>query len=1199
MAAASAALIVVSTLIGPRGPQPAAAVDAGTTELISSGSSVNLSGSDASSIVESSSSPRGVRVISTTGRYVVFESSATNLVQGDTNNKTDIFVLDRDTGTVERVSVASDGTQSNGFSHAPSISGDGNVVAFMSEATNLVSGDSNGLKDVFVHYRDTGVTELVSVTTAGAQGDGASELPAISRDGTVVVYQTVAGNLPGSGCGFGCPTHIVLRDLATDTTEAISVSSAEDLADGSSTSPSLSADGKLVVFDSVATNLVTGDTNAIEDVFLRDRTAGTTIRLSVAADGTESGTSASATGSGSRDPAISADGLFVTFESDEVELLGMNGADPVDTDTTGDTGIFVVTLSSGSVEKLTSGADSGSFDPVISDDGDRVAFGSTASNLMSGDANGADDVFVYDRSSNSFVRRTGGTGSSGAYDVSISGDGRYVAFDQDDDAVVSGDANGSTDVFVTEVSSGTITRISLSSPVTIGNAFSDDPEVSDDGRWVAFESDATNLVSGDSNGSTDVFLYDRDLDVMARISVSSAGVQAGGSSPSMSADGRYIAFESSGALITSDTNGWTDVYVYDRETDTLERVSLSSAGVQGNSASFAPAISSDGRYVAFLSSATNLVSGLTVSRNRAYVYDRTTDQVEHVSVGTDGDPNARIESIALSGDGQVVALESGATDLVAGDTNAKIDIFVYDRGSGTTERVSVSSDEAEAIGPNISPLSSAPTLSADGRYVAFQSFATNLVTGDTNAEVDIFVRDRSLGTTERVSVTSAGAQAAGGSDSASISADGRYVAFRSSATDLVAGDTNALSDVFVHDRDTDGIERVSITSAGAQVSDGDSYSPTIARNGSSVVFASVSGVLAGSVSNDGQVFFHALVNIDPVVTPTPSPTPTPAATATPTASPTPATSPTPIATSTPDEPSPTAIVLPSEIVPEATPLVVIDQPIQLSTGGVVTRAVLVASGDVVLEIAAGTVVTGVSGPAAIIYPPVAREDLGLSGFTITTSAGDDVKFDPPILVTLAIPTAEASIFSVTAPSLYVPVEVGPNGSFGCLSGTDRAGGISFRITRPGAYALRGVDRPSVVRAASGIAGLPGFHSRWAGQSVGTTACTGQLVDITVLVKNTGTESWVHGTDRQVVLGSNAPRDSTRDYDSGVLYAPLYNRDRFATTLEPVVEPGQTATFTFRIRAPAFTGRYRVYLRPVVEGRQWLEDEGMYLEIDVR
>src|SRR5207249_3963444 len=300
-----------------------------------------------------------------------------------------------------------------------------------------------------------------------------------------------------------------------------------------------------------------------------------------------------------------------------------------------------------------------------------------------------------------------------------------------------------------------------------------------------------------------------------RVSVASDGTEGNDVSlgSALSADGRFVAFDSAATdLVAGDTNGVADVFVHDRQTGTTERVSVDSAGTQANGDSTEVALSADGRFVAFISVAPDLVAGDTNGVADVFVHDRQTGTTERVSVDSAGNQaNGDSTEVALSADGRFVAFTSVAPDLVAGDTNGVMDVFVHDRQTGATERVSVDSAVTQANGD-----STDVALSADGRFVAFISVAPDLVAGDTNGVADVFVHDRQTGTTERVSVDSAGNQANGDSTDVALSADGRFVAFTSVAPDLVTGDTNGAMDVFVHDRQTGTTERVSVDSAGSQ-----------------------------------------------------------------------------------------------------------------------------------------------------------------------------------------------------------------------------------------------------------------------------------------------------------------------------------------------------------------------------------------------
>ncbi len=402
-----------------------------------------------------------------------------------------------------------------------------------------------------------------------------------------------------------------------------------------------------------------------------------------------------------------------------------------------------------------------------------------------------------------------GTQANGAsYSASVSADGRYVAFHSTAMNLIPDDWTSYADVLVHDRATGATTIVSVRSDGTHGNLNSSSPSLSADGRYVAFQSDATNLVAGDTNTYRDVFVHDRTTGVTNRVSIASNGAQANYPSqrPAISADGRFVAFTSTASnLVPGDTNGYEDVFVHDRESVTTTRISVASDGTQGNNRSgdyltTGPgiSISGDGRYVAFQSRASNLVPGDTNGEDDVFVHDGDSGTTTRVSIAFDGTQGGT-ESLyaSISADGRYVTFQSYASNLVPGDTNGRYDVFVRDRESGTTSRVSIASDGTQG---NSDSGSYGLSISADGRYVAFASAASNLVPGDTNTFHDVFVHDRDSGATSRVSVASDGAESNHECWYPAISGDGRYVGFHSLASSLVPGDTNGWTDVFVHDR---------------------------------------------------------------------------------------------------------------------------------------------------------------------------------------------------------------------------------------------------------------------------------------------------------------------------------------------------------------------------------------------------------------
>lgn len=413
-------------------------------------------------------------------------------------------------------------------------------------------------------------TTRVSVSAEGLQSDNHSRAnsdQAISADGSQVLFNSLAANLvPGDTNGVG---DYFVHDRLTGEIERISVDSSGVEANADYffiAYAAISANGRVVAFNSTATNLVAGDTNGLQDVFVHDRDTGQTTRVSVSSAGVEANNTSGFLSA----PSISADGRY-------------------------------------------------------------VAFSSSASNLVAGDTNNNSDVFLHDRNT------------------------------------------------------GVTTLLSVDSSGFQGNSGSSNPALSGDGQIVAFDSGATNLVPGDSNLSTDTFVHDRTTGVTTRVSVSSAGLQGdfGGSGPTISGDGQWIAFASSSTnLVVGDTNGFRDVYLHDRLTGQTSRVSLGPGGIEGNESCFEPSLSGDGAFVAYYSNATNLFPGGDANGADldSFLYERSTGSTTPISVDSVGTQSNDVAVVrALSSDGQFAVIQGIASNLVPGDTNVFEDIFVHNR----------------------------------------------------------------------------------------------------------------------------------------------------------------------------------------------------------------------------------------------------------------------------------------------------------------------------------------------------------------------------------------------------------------------------------------------------------------------------------------------------------------------------------------
>jgi uncharacterized repeat protein (TIGR01451 family) len=367
---------------------------------------------------------------------------------------------------------------------------------------------------------------------------------------------------------------------------------------------------------------------------------------------------------------------------------------------------------------------------AISADGRYVAFESDASTLVVGDKNRAKDVFVRDRLTGNTTRvsvsSTGLPGNSNSQSSAISANGRYVAFTSDASNLVAWDTNGFPDVFVHDCKTGETRLVSVSSAHEQGSAQSNSPVISADGRYVAFTSYADNLVAGDTNGFPDVFVRDLKTGKTTLVSVSSAGVQ-GSQSDAISADGRYVVF-------TSEINGEfspTSVFVRDLKTRTTTVVNSRFGRNWGGR------ISADGRWVALTSRKFDRAA-------QAQLHDRVTGVTIGIVPGGGYLPGYFSHSDAISADGRYVTVVSGSPLVVPEDKCEPLgfdDVYLYDRETGKVTGISKITGD-EACGYNGSP-----AISADGRYVAFTSSIDNLIKGDTNDAWDVFVRDRLLNTT--------------------------------------------------------------------------------------------------------------------------------------------------------------------------------------------------------------------------------------------------------------------------------------------------------------------------------------------------------------------------------------------------------------------------------------------------------------------
>ncbi len=836
--------------------------------------------------------------ISDDGRFVAFQSSASDLVAGQSGSigPTTVYLFDRDnpdsTALVSHKSGSPlvPGTLPSAqlgwvVGTSPSISGDGAYVSYGSDALDLVVGQT-GHSGVFLYERSTGTNSLVS-RTAGTTNHvvvdpllanlyGGIFISFISSDGRYVAFASGATDLLVGQVDTNAKADLFLfdRTLGTNTLVSHVAGSAVTAASCSTVGFSVSSDGAWVAFASQGAGLVPGATGSGTVLYLWEQATGNVQMVSRQAGTTAAGRSAVS------GPVVSGDGRTVGFTSDATDLVaGQVASGNVDAFLFDRTTGLAALVSHRAGAPATSGSGGGSSRVAISRDGSRAVFGSVDTDLVAGitDANGWPDVFSYAVASgtNSLVSRrdatlpsaTEGTGSIAYHQPpsSLSADGRYLVFASAAAHLVVGqtDTNGALDVFLFDKVTLQATLVSrrTGTTATTGSGTSDRPVISADGRWVAFRSTATDLVAGqmEPNVAANVFLFDRTTGFTLLVShYNGVPARAGNRNsdlPVLSADGRHVAYESQSTDLVSlqdDANDATDVFLYDRTTGTNVLVShLPASMTRGaTGASSSPSLSADGSFVAFTSLAADLIVGSDSNgKSDVFLYDRATGGLTLVShlpgAATTAAGDASLHP-AISADGKFVVFTSTATNLVAGqaDTNAERDLFLHDRVAGTNVLVSHAAAGLATAGNG---LSDGASISADGRYVAYVSLSNNLAAGQTEglwSPQDVFLYDRTTGGNTLVSHASSSAVMAGSSTSfdASISADGRFVTFTSMDGDLVAGQTNpflSLS-VFLFDRTAGANTLVSRSTSGPLVcADSDSFHPLLSADGTTIAFASV------------------------------------------------------------------------------------------------------------------------------------------------------------------------------------------------------------------------------------------------------------------------------------------------------------------------------------------------------------------------
>jgi len=822
--------------------------------------------------------------ISTNGQYVLFESSASNLVEGDTNNSVDVFVRDLLNKVTFLISSPVIGTSGNGTSRAATMTPDGHFVVFLSGASNLVAGDTNGIPDVFIRDLQSNTTALVSIgakarstatSTLVLQTEGA---PDVSHDGRLVLFSSTATNLvPGVIPLSTSGNEIYLRDRLAGTNLWISEGARTAAYGVLGTSNLLyfnyllSADGQFVVYQARKSAAYTG-------LMLRYAiSSGITQVIHTNALVTSLGDN--------RTVHMTPDGRFVTFVASQGQNLGTNTYILVWDDQTG-----LTTLVSGDPGDSVSPGSTCDW-PAIVPDGRFIAFLSSATNLVTNTVSAGFHLYVRDTqmATTSLVDRdTNGMGSSFLSSMpapSVSADGRFVAFESADGSFVGGDNNRALDVFVRDMQNNTVELVSEHHPVLAsrspnGPTTFSESSLSTDARYFAFSSDADNVIVPDTNGYRDVFVRDLVAGTNILVSIGTNGVPADGPStePTISGNGRYVAFSSrADNLVAGDTNRAQDVFVRDLQTGTTVLASADPSGISpGTRDSYLPFLNNDGSRLLFRSQAANLVPG-TVGENlfardlvSATTYALTTNGVSAASMTPDG---RYVAFVGSNGPSSAVYLwdAQSATRVYTNSVNAVKDLALSPDGNRMAYWVTntlwaedrlaqtnwLITSMIEATRPGM-------RFSLDGRFLVYS--ASGPQTFPVTNQVSLY--DYQTGNNLLVSQSWTSALPGNNSsDSPDISSDGRFVSFRSAATNLVPGDTNGVSDIFLFDRVAGAMSLVSVSRFGNDSADNRSLSPRFTGGGQTLLFESVASDLATNDFNAASDIFSWTPDVSPGITP--------------------------------------------------------------------------------------------------------------------------------------------------------------------------------------------------------------------------------------------------------------------------------------------------------------------------------------------
>jgi Tol biopolymer transport system component len=841
-----------------------------TTTLVS----VNAAGTGGGN---GDSLPRG---ISTNGQYVLFESTASNLVANDINTANDVFVRDLVHGTTTLVSVNTNGFSGNLPSSSSVMTPDGRYVAFSSLATNLVPGDTNRITDIFVRDLVAGTTTLVSVGAVSGAAIFAppsiSDSPAISPDGRYVVYFSTASNLVS---GVGGTGEVYVRDLVGGSNIWAStgargpwfassnfpnvVSCNYEISDNDSyvAYEATLSSGAILRYglqtgltDLIATNanVPFGAVNNSQNLHTLDMTpdgrfiafvsntgpalvTNTAVYLWDAQTGSNTLVSINTNGVPSPalifdTPAVSSNGQFVAFLSSASDLT----TNPVSSDYH----LFIRDMINSNTTLLDADSKGYGFGvnssaiPVMSADGSVMVFESR--NLLSDRRHEFYDVFARSQLANvpelisvgnSLLPTQTPDGISGLGGFSVSSNGQYIAFYSDADDLVPNDTNGFRDIFVRDTVRGTNILVSVqTNGVSSGDGISTDPAISGDGRYVAFTSAADNLVTGDTNKALDVFVRDLQNQTTALVSLGMDGVDPGNGdsySPAISANGRYVLFRSkANNLATGSAGSGTENLIFrDLQAGTNEAVAT---GAGPFALAMAPAMTPDLQYVAFIGTPPGKSSAL-------YVWNSQSNLL--VYTNTSGFGSSTLPEVAISANGQKLAYLA----------NSPFGLYVADLVSNTVSTV---------VGSGTFSSHATFQFSADGRFLAYSYQPSTSTTGN------VYLYDTQAGTSLQVNQSFSTLHGTNGnSDSPAISPDGRYVAYRSLASLIVPDDSSPADNMFIYDRVNNATILASVDLFGNSTANDNSLKPVFSADSQTLAFESWASDLATNDFNGGSDIF--------------------------------------------------------------------------------------------------------------------------------------------------------------------------------------------------------------------------------------------------------------------------------------------------------------------------------------------------------